>query len=435
LSTNPATPDYRDLPDRLCLGCGACAGICPGRAIELVESVRGVYRLKIDKAKCTCCGLCVKVCPAQTIDLPNLYRTVWGGTHEALHRRPVVEAGYGWASDDALHRDSQSGGLVTGLLGYMLDNGLADRAVVAKPCAANPFKGQVVIVRGRQELSGASRSVYSQVPMASVIRDLLDTQGRTAFVGLPCHIQALRQAEAANARLRSRIAIHLGLFCAGVMADGIHNHLARIGRVRKRDVAQFRYRGHRYRGYPGDSEFDMSDGRGFYVDRRYRQAVRGLYLPRRCFYCWDKLAALADVCCGDPWGGKIEEKEGKVTAYIVRNGECVSLLRNAQASGYVETRATDCEWILAGQRMEEVQRSLGCRLRLARTLRVTAPGYLGFAPDRKITLADVIETFWMSFNTSSFGAVLWKAFAGRPAMLACKILAMVLAKSRRRIEF
>jgi coenzyme F420 hydrogenase subunit beta len=367
----------------------------------------------------------MKVCPAQKIDLSRLYRDIWSGSYRTLHREALVQAGYGWASDDALHADSQSGGLVTALLGYLLDHHIIDRAVIARPCSNDPFKGEVAIVANKRDLQSSARSIYSQIPMDAVICKIIEIPGKTAFVGLPCQIQALRQAEMINAKLRSKIVLRLGLFCAGVYMNGMHDHLARIGNVKKHDVRYFRYRGHRYRGYPGDSEIEMADGRGFYVDRKYRQNVRKLYLPLRCFYCWDKMAAFADIAFGDPWGTNIEEKQGKVTAYIARSEQAVSLLEGAQESGYLDTRQTDHEWIFAGQRMDEVHRDLGARLRLARKLRLTAPQYQGFTPDRRVALTDWMDTLWMFFNTSCIGSMFWKLCAGRTAILACKVYAKV----------
>jgi Fe-S-cluster-containing hydrogenase component 2 len=45
-----------------CLGCGACAGICPVGAVEMVEN-----RPKVDLEWCLGCGVCARVCPAGVI--------------------------------------------------------------------------------------------------------------------------------------------------------------------------------------------------------------------------------------------------------------------------------------------------------------------------------------------------------------------------------
>lgn len=47
-----------------CIGCGACASICPAGAIKLVDG-----KAEIDKAKCKKCGSCQNFCPMEAIDL------------------------------------------------------------------------------------------------------------------------------------------------------------------------------------------------------------------------------------------------------------------------------------------------------------------------------------------------------------------------------
>ena len=46
----------------LCSGCGACAAICPQKAISMTPSPEGFLYPEINKKKCIHCGLCIKVC-------------------------------------------------------------------------------------------------------------------------------------------------------------------------------------------------------------------------------------------------------------------------------------------------------------------------------------------------------------------------------------
>lgn len=46
-----------------CLGCGACAGVCPHAAISIDANGKSV----VDSNKCVGCGACAGVCPAQAI--------------------------------------------------------------------------------------------------------------------------------------------------------------------------------------------------------------------------------------------------------------------------------------------------------------------------------------------------------------------------------
>lgn len=50
--------------EKKCIGCGACASICPVGAITLKNG-----KAKIDPKKCKKCGACQDFCPMQAIDI------------------------------------------------------------------------------------------------------------------------------------------------------------------------------------------------------------------------------------------------------------------------------------------------------------------------------------------------------------------------------
>ena len=45
-----------------CLGCGACASMCPVNAISMKGG-----KAQIDKKKCIKCGTCMQICPVNAI--------------------------------------------------------------------------------------------------------------------------------------------------------------------------------------------------------------------------------------------------------------------------------------------------------------------------------------------------------------------------------
>jgi Fe-S-cluster-containing hydrogenase component 2 len=50
--------------DEACVGCGACADVCPMDAIAMVEG-----EAVVDEALCLGCGLCARACPTDSVTM------------------------------------------------------------------------------------------------------------------------------------------------------------------------------------------------------------------------------------------------------------------------------------------------------------------------------------------------------------------------------
>jgi formate hydrogenlyase subunit 6/NADH:ubiquinone oxidoreductase subunit I len=72
----PAPPAYRGqvlLQTNRCIGDGACARICPSRAIHVHVEVKldEAWSWELDDARCVFCGLCAEACPTEAILISN----------------------------------------------------------------------------------------------------------------------------------------------------------------------------------------------------------------------------------------------------------------------------------------------------------------------------------------------------------------------------
>jgi NAD-dependent dihydropyrimidine dehydrogenase PreA subunit len=47
-----------------CGYCGACVGVCPKGALELVETW-----VEVDESTCVACGICDRICPVGAIEV------------------------------------------------------------------------------------------------------------------------------------------------------------------------------------------------------------------------------------------------------------------------------------------------------------------------------------------------------------------------------
>lgn len=284
----------------LCSSCGTCAGLCPRSAIAMPASPQGIFAPSVDREACNGCGLCLRVCPGAGLPFAELTRRTFGSLPEDATLGHVRGIWAAHAADEALRWRTQSGGAVSALLLFMLEQKLIDGAAVTRWKAGDPLATETVIARTPGEVLSAAGSKYLPVPAGQVLREILRSEGRFAFVGTPCQMHGLRKAEAVMPRLRDRIAVRLGLHCLGVFCTHFLDHiLARAGTSRGQ-VSSFQFRSKEPWGWPCHMRIETRSGAVVNLRGKYsRLAPRPYFTPCRCLLCFDKLNELADLSFGD----------------------------------------------------------------------------------------------------------------------------------------
>jgi len=71
-----------------CIGCGACADICPVNAVTMVDE-----RPQVDQDWCIGCGVCAVSCPAEVISIKRRLESKAPETFAQLHQQIKQEKG------------------------------------------------------------------------------------------------------------------------------------------------------------------------------------------------------------------------------------------------------------------------------------------------------------------------------------------------------
>lgn len=353
----------------LCTGCGTCAGICPVSAVEMVVNERkGIYIPKLIDSKCNQCGLCLEACPGYSTDFSHPNLEIYGKEPEDTLLGNYIGCYLAHATDHEVRYNSASGGLVTSLLIFALEQGLIDGALVTRMKRDNPLEPESFIARTKEDILEASKSKYCPVPANVVLKEILKEEGKFAVVGLPCHIHGIRRAEAINKKLKERITLHFGIFCSHTDSfKGTEFLLTKLG-IRREEVDAISYRGG---GWPGEVKIKLKNR-----DEKIIPLASALWVsfhdsllfsPSRCLSCNDVTNELADISFGDAWLPEImaTECEGK-SIVIAKSAQGEALLHRASSKGIIELQALDAKEVIRSQKtfLHFKKVNLGARIRL-----------------------------------------------------------------------
>jgi len=364
------------------MGCGMCVASCPSGAIAMKLHVhRGLWRPVVDKKKCTSCGKCLQVCAGVEVNFPALAERFLGERPDEGMLGVRRACYFAHACDEDIRYRSASGGLVTALLLYALQQDIVDAAVVTRMSDRDPLETEAILAETPEQVAGASGSKYCPSTIGPPLREILERDGRFAVVGLPCQLHSLRKLEAITQELCHKIRFHFGILCLNNNTFLGTRYFLKEHGIDPKQVAEIRYRD---KGWPGWITVRMRDGSRKEIDRRSKQPrdIRALrrafqvdFIVPRCLLCPDQFAELADLSFGDPWNPLYVGKEtvGK-SLLIARTEAGHDLLLRASEDGAIDLTPTDDDMPLECQRTE-FKSNVGARLKLRRMLRLPVPLY------------------------------------------------------------
>jgi len=321
---------------RLCLGCGACAYICPEEKVSLLDFLDEGIRPVVRDMDCGGCRDCLEVCPGVESQL----RLEPGGAEgfgPAFEREwgSIVAMWEGHATDPDLRLSGASGGALTALAAYCQEElGMYGTLEIGQH-DEEPVRNRTRLSRTREELLAATGSRYSPASVCNGLDLVEQASAPCVVVGKPSEIAAVRNASRMRPTLAEKVGVTLSFFCAETPSTNGTMTLVREMGADPSDLSELRYRGF---GWPG---FFAPTQRGEQKPRAtmtYRESWAFL----QAFRPWvtqlwpDGTGEAADISCGDPW---YEEPDGKNPGFslvVARTERGREIVEGAIEAGYLQ---------------------------------------------------------------------------------------------------
>lgn len=362
----------------LCTGCGACYYACSKGEVSLVNIEAVGIRPRFNTADCASCKECLSICPGYHVDagLGTGERLETSqNDHEIGHALEIWE---GFATDPEIRHRGSSGGLLSALALFCLEEGGMEFVLHTAMDESKPWTNKTVQSRNRRELLARTGSRYAPASPCDELHLIEQSARPCVFIGKPCDTAAIAMLREKRPLLDRKLGLVLTFFCAGTPSTKGTLNLMKLLDASPETVASVHYRGE---GWPGRFRVRSSNGDGE-KSISYTESWGRLShdRPFRCHLCPDGLGRVADIACGDAWERFDDGKDSGRSVAVVRTRRGQEILHRAMAANYVELEPVGTTEVREGQPSQiNRNREVFGRLLAMRLLMVPGPQFTGFS--------------------------------------------------------
>lgn len=299
--------------ENLCISCGLCKNICPKHAITYIKD-RGMYIPKISD-ECISCGVCLEICPGRKFVYSENC-----SIENAIKGENLKNIYVTWSKDKNLRHEGASGGTLSTMVRFLLNNSVYDCAFSVNSYHCNlQLKTEICDKETYNHILETSnlKSKYLPISHEETVKYILSNKNkRVIFIGTSCAIRGLKNI-INKFKLNMNNYLFLGLFCDKVFQYNIYEYFSSTKFCENKELFMVNFKNKESGGWPGNMKFYFKDGTYKYIDKTERAKVKDYFVPERCNYCIDKLNITADISFGDNYTGRNETKLGS-NSVIVR---------------------------------------------------------------------------------------------------------------------
>lgn len=320
-----------------CVGCTACASICPKNIIHMKRDDEGFQYPHIENPDaCVECGLCEKACPVLNFRPENKF----------AQKGLIAQI-----RDEAIRRESASGGMFSAIALSVL----AEDGIVYGAAYCDDFEVCHIGISDKEQLWKLRNSKYVQSNLVGVFQEVkqnLEAGKKVCFSGTPCQIEGLQ----GYLRKEYENLLLVDVVCHGVSSPLIWEKYLETVKQYEKSRIYFRWKHYGYK-YSTMSFFNEKQDEIYYSGVESDKMLRAYFTNNcdrdTCYDClFKKRYRTSDFTIWDYFQPRFLNKDFDddrgTSAVLVHSEKAMNQLKKIIASGQIKYQFADPDALTFG---------------------------------------------------------------------------------------
>lgn len=318
----------------LCNRCGTCVALSEGKIVFSGREKK--YRPKmLERLTEGETERILNACAGKTFSFPEYRKHFYPDpAHYHPYIGPYENIFIGNSTHPGIRLNAGSGGILSSVLIYLLENKMIDGAIVTTMSEKKPWLTKPHIAKTRDEIMEAAQSKYIITSVNEILAESKEFQGNLAYVGLPGQVQSIRKLQKTNDPAVANIRYIFGPFYGNTLYfSSVKSFIRSYG---EKDFRQIRKLWFRYGEWPGSMRVEMKNGRILELKKFHANYLIPFHILKNSLFCTDLSNEFTDLSGGDAWSPKYEERGQGFSILITRSKAGQEIIDKMTKDGWLE---------------------------------------------------------------------------------------------------